>query len=167
VHQALGSPSGTWTNTDESMTYYEPVEFIVHIPVQYVDGNDPAWVDWVNDKNNPIYNPPYNPFIYVNNSRTHEIHLANYPPTDSMNTDLFDTENDASNPAAGIYFRTNNGLPWGVYIAESSLYMKERIPIIDGFNHFAEWAESGGAIYLDWYKDLSGYINHTNIYIEP
>jgi len=167
VHQALGSPAGTWTNTDESMQYYPPVEFIVHIPIQYVDGFDPAWDEWKNDKNNPIYNPPYNPFIYVNDDRTHEIHLANYPPTDSMNTDLFDTGDDASNPGAGIYYRTSNGLPWGVNVGESTLYMQETIPIIDGFNHFAEWAESGGVIYTDWYKDKSGYINHENIYTEP
>jgi len=167
VHQALGSPAGTWTNTDESMTYFNPVEFTVHIPVQYVNVNDPAWVAWNNDKTNPIYDPPYNSFIYVNDDRTHEIHLANYPPTDSMNTALFGTGDDVSNPAAGIYYRTSNGLPWGVYIAESCVYMKETIPIIDGFNHFAEWAESGGAKYTDWYKDNPGFINWENIYTIP
>ncbi len=167
VHQALGSPSGTWTNTDESMPYYDPVEFTLTIPVKYVSGDDPAWVNWVNNSDDPIYYPPYNPFIYVNNDRGHEIHLANYPPTDSMNTDLFDTGNDASDPAAGIYFRTINGLPWGVNVGRSTLYMKETIPIIDGFNHFAEWAESGGTVYTNWYRDRSGFINHENIYTEP
>ena len=167
VHEALGSPAGTWTNTDELMTYFNPVEFTVHIPVQYVNVNDPAWVAWNNDKNNPIYDPPYNSFIYVKDDRTHEIHLANYPPTDSMNTALFGTGNDASDPANEIYFRTSNGLPWGVYIAESCVYMKETIPIIDGFNHFAEWAESGGTTYTDWYKAKSGYISWENIYTEP
>jgi len=167
VHEALGSPAGTWTNTDESMAYFTPVEFTVHIPIQYVNGNDQAWIDWDSDKSNPIYNPPYNSFIYVNDDRTHEIHLANYPPTDSMNTALFDTGDDVSNPAAGIYFRTSNGLPWGVYIARNCVYMQETLPIIDGFNHFAEWAESGGAVYTDWYKSKSGYISWENIYTEP
>ena len=167
VHEALGSPAGTWTNTDESMAYYPPVEFTVHIPIQYVNGLDPAWAAWISDQNNPIYNPPYNPFIYVNDDRSHEIHLANCPPTDSMNTALFDTGDDASNPAAGIYFRTSNGLPWAVNVGESTVYLKETIPIIDGFNHFAQWAESGGTTYTDWYKDKSGYINWENIYTEP
>ncbi|MBN2018358.1 MAG: LruC domain-containing protein [Candidatus Cloacimonetes bacterium] len=167
VHEALGSPSGEWTNTDESMAYFDPVEFIVHIPVEYVNGFDPAWDDWKSDPDNPIYNPPYNPFIYVNDIRSHEIHLANYPPTDSMNTSLFGTGDDDSNPAAGIYYRTSNGLPWGVNISESTVHMKETIPIIDGFNHFAEWAQSGGTTYTDWYINKSGYIDWGNIYTEP
>ena len=167
VHEALGSPAGSWTNTYEPYEYFDPVEFTVHIPIQYVNGNDPAWTAWKNDQNNPIYNPPYNPFIYVNDDRSHEIHLANYPPTASMNTALFDTGDDASNPAAGIYFRTSNGLPWAVNVGESTIYMKETIPIIDGFNHFAQWAESGGTAYTNWYKNNSGYISWENIYTEP
>ena len=84
-----------------------------------------------------------------------------------MNTALFDTGDDVSNPAAGIYFRTSNGLPWGVNVSEGCVYMIETIPIIEGFNHFAQWAESGGTVYTDWYKTRSGYINWENIYTIP
>lgn len=52
-------------------------------------------------------------------------------------------------------------------LVQWTVYMIETIPIIDGFNHFAEWAENGGTTYTDWYKDKSGYINWENIYTEP
>jgi len=35
--------------------------------------------------------------------------------------------------------------------------MKEKQEIINGYLHFADWAESGGTQYPDWYKDLPGY----------
>ncbi|MGQ1909464.1 DUF4842 domain-containing protein [Marinifilum sp. RC60d5] len=42
-------------------------------------------------------------------------------------------------------------------------YTKEKVEIIEGYNHFASWAESGGASFTYWYKDNSGYRNDSNI----
>ena len=167
LHEAMGAPDGEWVNTEETLPYYSVVEFNVTIPIQYVNGNDPAWDEWNGDRNNPIYLPPYNSFIYVNNNRYHEIHLANYPPTDSMDTTLFGTASDASIPSNGIYYRTINGLPWGVHVAQSCPYPIERTEITEAYLHFAEWAESSGSVFQNWYKNLPGYRDNSNIYILP
>jgi len=41
----------------------------------------------------------------------------------------------------------------------------EQVEIINAYNFFADWAESGGDQYNDWYEDLTGYRVTGNIYI--
>jgi LruC domain-containing protein len=43
-------------------------------------------------------------------------------------------------------------------------YPIETVEIIDAYLHFAEWAQSGGVSYPDWYTDQSGYRVPANIY---
>jgi LruC domain-containing protein len=108
----------------------------------------------------------FNPFIIKNQNREVEIHLPGKPPTDLMNFDLFATLDDASNPVAGIYYVTTTNLPWGLFILEPFDYPIEGLQIIEAYNFFNNWAESGGNIYSDWYLNLSGYRNEQNIYVE-
>jgi LruC domain-containing protein len=108
----------------------------------------------------------FNPFIIKNQQRDVEIHLPGKAPTDLMNTDLFGTLDDASNPVAGVYYVTTTNLPWGLFILEPFDYPIEDLQIIDAYNFFKNWAESGGSIYSDWYLNLSGYRNSENIYLE-
>jgi LruC domain-containing protein len=82
------------------------------------------------------------------------------PPTSLMNTDLFGTEDDTSDPANGRYYKNSTNLPWGIDIIHDFIYLVEKQAIINGYNRFAEWAESGGTEYPDWYKDQDGYRNH-------
>lgn len=168
AHDAFDSSlSGSWINTNESDPYYPIVEFTVNIPIEYVPASDPAWTQWDNDRLNPIYNPPYNPFIYPEGNRDQEIHLSNYPPTDSMNYALFGTGDDASDPQNEIYYKTSNGLPWAVHITKSTVYPIETKQITSAFLYFGEWAESGGSSHDDWYEDNSGYRDNSNIYSAP
>lgn len=108
----------------------------------------------------------FNPFIIKNQQRDVEIHLPGMAPTDLMNTDLFGNLDDASNPVAGDYYITTTNLPWGLFILEPFDYPIEDLQIIDAYNFFKNWAESGGSIYSDWYLNLSGYRNNENIYLE-
>ena len=32
---------------------------------------------------------------------------------------------------------------------------------------FAQWAQSGGVLFTDWYKNLSGYRDASKIYVKP
>jgi LruC domain-containing protein len=43
------------------------------------------------------------------------------------------------------------------------VYPKEKVPIIDGYTKFADWAQSGGTTFKDWYKDQAGYRNSANL----
>ena len=106
----------------------------------------------------------FNPFIFVNHQRGLEVHLPDRPPTGKANPVWFGTIDDNSNPGLSRYYKTVNNLPWAINIYESFDYPVEKVQITNAYNHFVEWAESGGALYPDWYRDLPGYRNAYNIY---
>jgi LruC domain-containing protein len=108
--------------------------------------------------------PPYNPFIIVNKQRGREIHLPDQAPTDLANPALFGTSNDNSIPLTGRYYKTANNLPWALNIVEKFNYPTEKSKIIHGYLKFANWAQSGGIQYKDWYKSSTGYRNTSLIY---
>jgi LruC domain-containing protein len=62
------------------------------------------------------------------------------------------------------YYKTSTNLPWGFMTLESFAYPAEKTPIMDCYIHFAEWAQSSGQKYPDWYKDLPGYRNTEKLY---
>lgn len=108
--------------------------------------------------------PPYNPFIFTNGDRSKEVHLADKAPTDLADLSLFGTAQDDSYPATGKYYKTKNNLPWAIHLTERFVYPNEKTPTNTGYNYFNQWAESGGTLYTDWYKNISGYRNTENLY---
>jgi LruC domain-containing protein len=109
----------------------------------------------------------FNPFLIVNKERTHEVHLPYYKPTAKANTDLFGQWEDDSNPATNRYYVNDKNLPWAINIYESFDYPIEKQEIIWAHLKFAEWAMSGGVLFPDWYKNLTGYRNESLIYQVP
>lgn len=114
-----------------------------------------------------IGQPPYNPFIFVDQERGHEVHLKDQAPTELVNPELLGTWSDASEPSNGLYYRSSNGLPWAVEIPVSFDYPVELIDILDTHLKFADWAQSSGTQYPDWYMNETGYRNEENIYVIP
>ncbi len=106
----------------------------------------------------------FNPFMFIDQNRGVEIHLPGYEPTDLADQSLIGTGEDAGNQGTTHYYKTNNNLPWAINIPEVFEYPIEKHDITTVYNHFAEWAESDGVLYPDWYKDLPGYRNQTSIY---
>lgn len=111
-----------------------------------------------------IGTPPYNAFIFINKDRGKEVHLKDQAPTQLANPVYFGSMNDASNPGLGYYYRSSSGLPWGLEIPVDFDYPVEKIDILQTYLHFAEWAQSSGTTYPDWYMDKPGYRNVINIY---
>ncbi len=111
--------------------------------------------------------PPYNPFIFVDGQRDVEVHLVDKTPTDLANTSLFGSDADNSDPTAGRYYKTSGNLPWAINIIEEFAYPNEKAEITTAYLRFGEWAESGGSLFTDWWKDESGYRNDDNIYEIP
>jgi len=109
----------------------------------------------------------FNPFLIVNQDRGKEIHLPDYPPTSLANTAYFGTDQDDSDPTTGRYYKTETNLPWGINIAESYSYTIELRQITSAYLKFGSWAESSGVLFSDWYKDLGGYRNESDIYQVP
>jgi LruC domain-containing protein len=111
-----------------------------------------------------IGTPPFNPFIFINQERGKEVHLKDQPSTELVNPVYFGTANDASNPAQNFYYRSTTGLCWAFEIPVDFQYPVETVDILQTYLHFAEWAQSSGAVYPDWYMDKPGYRNAVNIY---
>lgn len=108
--------------------------------------------------------PPYNIFLIKDMNRGIEIHMPDNIPTSLADPAYFGANDDTSDPATGRYYKTGNNLPWAINTPVLFDYTYEIIPIIQGYNHFATWAESGGISYPDWYTDQPGYRVESNIY---
>jgi LruC domain-containing protein len=141
-------------NTEINQAYVTPVEFNVNFKLQ-----NPVNIV------NVTMAPPYNPFIFANGVRSHEIHLPGYAPTALMNMDLFNIGNDASLP--DNWYKTSDNLPWAVNIPASWDYPVENAQITRAYLKFKHWAQSSGASYPDWYQNQPGYRNTDFIYQTP
>ncbi|MEI8005952.1 MAG: LruC domain-containing protein [Bacteroidota bacterium] len=144
---------GTGVNTTPGCAYVNPVTITVHITF-----SSPVYqMSQTNIEN-------FNPFIFVDQVRSHEVHLPDYTPTSLADPTLFNTLDDNSIPSANKFYKSANNLPWAINIYESFAYPKEKIDIIHTYLHFTDWVTSGGMLYPDWYQDKPGYRNTSNIY---
>ncbi len=151
----IGSSGSTFINTKPDVDYVDPDTNQLHVLYQ-----NPVSVSTTGTA-------PYNPFIIVNKERGKEVHLAGNEPTDLADQSLFGTWFDDTDPATGKYYQSATNLPWAIDLPVSFEYPVEQVEILNAYTHFAEWAESGGTSYPDWYEDNSGYRVSENIYSPP
>lgn len=98
--------------------------------------------------------PPYNPFIFANQTQEREIHLADMEPSSLHNVALFGNADDDSNPGMGRYYKRkpNTILPWALDIPLNNFkWPEEKVEISAAYPDFATWASSGGTLNQDWY----------------
>ncbi len=154
VFKQLPHPgTGTGVNTTPGAPYVQPQQQTIHIAF-----NNPVSIGELN-------NPLVNPFLIVNQNRGREIHLIDNPPTTLANLDYFNTGADASNLAAGGYYKTANNLPWAIELPVSFEYTIEKEKITNAYLKFANWAETAGNDYSDWYIATDqGYRDNSKIY---
>lgn len=95
----------------------------------------------------------FNPFIYINQDRSKEVHLPNHPPTDLANSLLLGSGEDDSQVGSQRYYQTEDNLPWALNILESIPYPVEKTDIILAYPQFDNWAQSGGQQFRDWFVD--------------
>jgi LruC domain-containing protein len=151
----LASPGGTGVNTDPGRPFVPFDTLNVTItPTGTYAINDMGLTTW-------------NPFIIVDKTRNHEVHLPDYPPSDLADVSLFGQWEDDSDPGTNRYYKTFDDLPWALDIPSAFEWPKEKVEITEAYNHFAEWAESGGTLYTDWYIDNPGYRDDSKIYDVP
>lgn len=106
----------------------------------------------------------FNPFMVINGIRGREIHLPDHEPTSLADPSLFGTGADDSDPASGRFYKTNNNLPWALNISDRFDYPSEKSDILKAHLRLAEWAQSEGVLYPDWFLDLEGYRNPSYIF---
>lgn len=145
--------SGIGVNTDKPAPYVEPET--ITLEIEFVD--DAVTFTELNIGE-------FNPFIIVNQNRDVEVHLPNYKPTDLASSSYFGNIDDDTDPNNNRYYKTEDNLFWAINIPELFEYPVEKQIILGAYNHFAEWAQSDGQDYPDWYKDLAGYRNASVIY---
>ena len=138
----MGSPGG-YVNTYLSTTYHVPDTIRMKILM-----NTPVVAE-------NMGTVPYNPFIIINKTRGRESHLAGYTPTKKVNTSYFRTGQDNTIPAQNKYYKTVNNLPYGLSFTETFKYPVEGKAINLSYTNFVNWAQSGGTLYTNWYKDSS------------
>ncbi len=146
---------GIGVNTEEAAPYVEPDTINIEIELNGAFTST------------EVGRPPFNPFIISDGRRGYEVHLPDHAPTDLHNESLFGTMEDDSNPTAGRYYKTGNHLPWGIDIWADFDYPIEKVQITATHLKFADWAESDGNLFTDWYEDNPGYRNDDNIYHPP
>jgi LruC domain-containing protein len=100
--------------------------------------------------------PPYNPFImtviFDEDTRAHELHLANYLPTAKASGQWFGKANDVSNPPA-TYYISNDNYPFAIDLPVQGFALPaEAVQKIDElYPQFNQWAVSKGEQNADWY----------------
>ena len=151
-HAAMEQGAGRFINTESSSAFVEPDT--VNISIIF---NTPQRL-------NALGSAPFNPFIFTERGRGYEIHLPDQPPTDLADVSLFQTGNDSSDPNAGRYYKDPNNLPWVVHVPTPFTYPLERVPIIQAHLRFANWAQSAGVDFSDWYAPRSGYRSNSHLY---
>ncbi len=107
---------------------------------------------------------PFNQFIFESPNRGKEIHLPGEKPTDKANTSLFNTFQDNTIPTQNRYYKTRSNMPFGIGVPQIFDYPIEGKAVNSIYLKFAEWAQSGGTAYPDWYIDKPGYRSSNYFY---
>lgn len=152
TYTVLPSPGGSFVNTVPANPFANPVT--LNTVINFTAPLNQSSVGL----------PPYDAFIFINGDRTKEVHLPGQDPTDLADLTLFNTSDDAANPSTNYYYKTENGLPWAINIAEPFDYPIEFIPVSEAYLNFAPWAESGGTLSKDWFLNISGNRDDSKIY---
>ena len=154
---------GIGVNTDPNAPYVTPATLVIEM--DFMDnGVVPAGGE-ITFSQLDIGN--FNPFIIVNQDRGVEVHMPDYAPSSLANSALLTTGDDDSNPATNRYYLTETNLPWAINLPVVFEYPIEKQDITQVYLHFAEWAESSGQLYPDWYLNNPGYRNNSLIYTHP
>ena len=153
VNEVINRPGGSFYNTIPGNP--TGISDTLQIVIDFVSPIDPTYL---------LAAPPYNPFVFTDNVRGKELHLVDGEPTALVDPTFFGTDKDNSNPGSGKYNRSVDSFCWAVDIPEYFDYPVEKADIVTAHLKFAQWCQSGGATFDDWYKNKSGYRNTENIY---
>ncbi|NVK26866.1 MAG: LruC domain-containing protein [Flavobacteriia bacterium] len=155
AYDFINRPQGLFFNTDPSRPAEDAVLFTFDVTF-----NTPVDASILGA-------PPYNSFIVpggISTGTRREIHLPDFPGTDLHDTGDYGFAHDDSNPASGRYFRTESHLPWAINVDGQFDHPIEYAPIIEAYNNFAAWAESGGLLNEGWFLDIPGNRDDSKIW---
>ena len=98
-----------------------------------------------------LVNAPYNPFLFRRADRGLEVHLPDATPTALADAERFGSADARTDVRGGTTYRTAQGLPWALHLAEGFAHPLERRDLTLGYPQFVRWVQSSGASHRDWY----------------
>jgi len=109
--------------------------------------------------------PSFDLFFTRDGQRDHQIHQSEYYGTDQMDTSLFGTGDDASDPPPADggteWFVNSDGVPWVVLVPDPVdhpdipgllAYPAEGASFYDAFPEYLDFIQSDGTLFADWYE---------------
>ena len=150
-----GQPVPAAYNTNMDLPTHAPIEFYCNMTL--ASHLDLSALDFL---------LPFNIFMIQQGDVTHEIHLINHSPTGRADYSLFGTFDDASVASQDDYYLSTTNLPWALNMPESWHYPAEQNSIIEVYDQFAGWAESGGISNQEWYLFQSDRVDMDKVYID-
>ncbi|MDP8211352.1 MAG: LruC domain-containing protein [Candidatus Stygibacter australis] len=150
-----GQPVPAAYNTNMDLPTHAPIEFYCNMTL--ASHLDLSALDFL---------LPFNIFMIQQGDVSHEIHLINHSPTGRADLNLFGTHDDASVPSLDSYYLSITNLPWALNMPESWHYPAEQNSIIEVYDQFAGWAESGGISNQEWYLFQSDRVDMDKVYID-
>ncbi|MCG9880783.1 MAG: LruC domain-containing protein [Bacteroidia bacterium] len=154
AQKVLPSPGGSGSNTIPSNPRVAPDT--TKITVSFVTTE--AQAVGVNDI-------IINPYIIVNQERGKEVHLPNNVPSSKVNTNFFGQMQDDTKPGEGKYYKTVDNLPWALNVVKSIPYTHTTNDFVSAYLKFAEWAQSNGTLYTDWFEPNEGYRDTNKLFV--
>jgi LruC domain-containing protein len=146
AQKVLPSPGGSGSNTIPANPRVAPDTTSVTVTFTSTSGQMIA-----------VSDVAFNPYIIIDQVRGKELHLPNYVPSAKANTSFFGQMQDNTIPASGKYYKTKDNLPWALNVTSSIPYTHTTNDFVTAYLKFADWAQSNGTLYTDWYQNNSGY----------
>lgn len=95
---------------------------------------------------------PFDPYLFRSGDHPHQIHRSGFGGTSDMNSALFRTASDRSDPVSGVFFKDSRGLTFVIAIPTANHWPQEGVDIAGLFPNIISFATSGGTQDADFYS---------------
>ena len=98
-------------------------------------------------------------------SQWQEIHTRGYAPTEEFGQSTYEQTKEGNSyiGKSGIYYNSNTNLVWAINIPTDIPHTHEKADFLKAYPHFKDWATSGGEQHKDWYENMTGNRNDSEL----
>lgn len=98
-------------------------------------------------------------------SQWQEIHTRGYAPTKEFGQIIYEQMKEGNSyiGKSDIYYNSNTNLVWAINIPTDIPHTYEKADFLKAYPYFKNWASSGGAQHKDWYKNITGNRNDSEL----
>ena len=98
-------------------------------------------------------------------SQWQEIHTRGYAPTEEFGQSTYEQTKEGNSyiGKSGIYYNSNTNLVCAINITTDIPHTHEKADFLKAYPHFKDWATSGGEQHKDWYENMTGNRNDSEL----